>query len=68
VSLCFLHRRYVSFLEDRDNEGVIDYLFKGVQTIADAGVDFLVIASNTGSDHNLCCILVISFHFLVVTN
>ena len=38
---------YVTYLENRDEAGVCEYLFSGVQTLFDAKVDLLVIASNT---------------------
>eukprot|EP00746_Dinoflagellata_sp_MGD_P153088 gnl/MRDRNA2_/MRDRNA2_84066_c0_seq1.p1 gnl/MRDRNA2_/MRDRNA2_84066_c0~~gnl/MRDRNA2_/MRDRNA2_84066_c0_seq1.p1 ORF type:complete len:164 (-),score=25.45 gnl/MRDRNA2_/MRDRNA2_84066_c0_seq1:234-725(-) len=38
---------YVDFLERGDDNGVKDYLLKGVARLHGAGADFLVIASNT---------------------
>lgn len=39
--------RYVELLTAQDDEGVQEYLFRGVKKLHGAGVDFLVIASNT---------------------
>lgn len=38
---------YVRLLAAKDDAGVCEYLFRGVQKLHAAGVDFLVIASNT---------------------
>lgn len=42
---------YVDYLERKDEEGVQEYLLKGVQKLHAMGADFLVIASNTAH----CC-------------
>lgn len=39
---------YVALLESRNHEGVKEYLANGVDMLVKAGIDFLVIASNTG--------------------
>lgn len=38
---------YVDYLERKDDDGVKEYLLSGVRRLHGAGVDFLVIASNT---------------------
>lgn len=38
---------YVDLLSKRDDEGVISYLFKGIEILSTAKVDFVVICSNT---------------------
>mmetsp|Transcript_64842 Transcript_64842/g.186319 ORF Transcript_64842/g.186319 Transcript_64842/m.186319 type:complete len:267 (-) Transcript_64842:185-985(-) len=39
--------QYVAYLEARDDAGVAEYLFAGVETLHAANVDFVVICSNT---------------------